>query len=459
MADLFEVSLGLSITDDNDTEVFNLLSSNGAPGLSLDEIAAPVGSTAVDQLTGNLYTKKTAGSGLDKWVRSANVDDVTAAVNGLSWKEPAKVSDPTVYADLTAAETALNTGSLDGVALVDQDRVLLPNLTTGTEGLYTVSGTPGAGATLVLVETPVDADTVYIQEGTTDGDKTYSFNGTDWVETGSGSAAELAFIRAFIGKALSGSVLPDYTSNNYILDNDSLTAAISKLDTQIGTNASNISANTGNITNVQTEVDLLETSLGSAINADGTFNGFTGTGLLDSTTSITDALEALDAVVAANSDDAFIRAFIGKNAAGSELPAYSSNNIVTDNDDLETAIGKLDTYIDRERREILIAGNIAENIADSVLVDDVKAVEWHIHAQETATQDTRVVFVHGSHNGNTGSDANATDRAEYARLRMGDVNGFRTRVVLNGAGVSQTMQLLVRTNNSSDLTITRKILA
>lgn len=38
----------------------------------------------------------------------------------------------------------------------------------------------------------------------------------------------------------------------------------------------------------------------------------------------------------------FIRNFVGKDGAGNELPQYTSNNVVADNDTLETAAGKLD---------------------------------------------------------------------------------------------------------------------
>jgi hypothetical protein len=45
------------------------------------------------------------------------------------------------------------------------------------------------------------------------------------------------------------------------------------------------------------------------------------------------------------SEDNFLRQFIGKGAAGSELPAYSSQNYIVNDDNLETAIGKLDTQV------------------------------------------------------------------------------------------------------------------
>lgn len=41
-------------------------------------------------------------------------------------------------------------------------------------------------------------------------------------------------------------------------------------------------------------------------------------------------------------EDGYIRTFIGKSGAGNEVPGYSSTNIITNGDSLETAIGKLD---------------------------------------------------------------------------------------------------------------------
>ena len=43
-----------------------------------------------------------------------------------------------------------------------------------------------------------------------------------------------------------------------------------------------------------------------------------------------------------NAELGYIRAFIGKDAAGNELPSYTSANVVANNDSLETAAGKLD---------------------------------------------------------------------------------------------------------------------
>jgi len=64
--------------------------------------------------------------------------------------------------------------------------------------------------------------------------------------------------------------------------------------------------------------------------------------------------------ISSSSEDelGYIRTFIGKGSAGSETPAYSSNNYITDGDNLETAIGKIDTQVSTN------AGNISTNATD-----------------------------------------------------------------------------------------------
>lgn len=51
-------------------------------------------------------------------------------------------------------------------------------------------------------------------------------------------------------------------------------------------------------------------------------------------------------------EEGFIRTFIGKNAAGSETPTYSSTNYVTDGTSLETAIGALDAQVGTNATDI-----------------------------------------------------------------------------------------------------------
>lgn len=57
-------------------------------------------------------------------------------------------------------------------------------------------------------------------------------------------------------------------------------------------------------------------------------------------------------------EEGFIRAFIGKSAAGNVLPTYSTTNYVANGDNIETAIGKLDA------RAKTNADNIGQEITD-----------------------------------------------------------------------------------------------
>lgn len=237
--DLFRVDLGVSI-EDALTEA-HIIHGNGVPGgdAALQD-AAPIGSIYLrtDTETNNqqLYWKyrSTQNSAAD-WEQSVSQSVLNAAINGLSWREPSKVIDSTTYADITAAETAANAGdTVDGVTIVAGDRILFADLTTGNDNVYVVGGTSGAWTFTEDSNTATDGDTVLVQEGT-NAEGQYTFDGTDWVQTGgSTNANELAFIRSFIGKNSTGSETPVYTSATVVTQNGSLEAAIGELDVAVG---------------------------------------------------------------------------------------------------------------------------------------------------------------------------------------------------------------------------------
>ena len=109
---------------------------------------------------------------------SAATDAVTKQqldnmVNGLSWKQPVRVA---TTANGTMASAYQNAASVDGVALVTGDRILIKNQTTQTEnGIYTVnaSGAP-TRATDADSTGELQSATVYVVAGTTNADKAYS---------------------------------------------------------------------------------------------------------------------------------------------------------------------------------------------------------------------------------------------------------------------------------------------
>ena len=225
----FNVERGFQI---DDTGVA-FISGTGAPGGSGDADTVGVGSQYLDDSTGFLYMKVTAGTGADKWRKQANQDDVDAVSSGTTWREPAIVKDDTLYANLAAAESAMNAGTVDGVAVSTGDRILYTNITGENANVYVVTGTVGAGATLVEDDAAVDGFTVWVEQGTTAADTLWVYDGAAWIQRGSGDQTELAFIRTFIGKSAAGSETPAYASEVYITDGQDLETAISNLDAQL----------------------------------------------------------------------------------------------------------------------------------------------------------------------------------------------------------------------------------
>ena len=319
----FDVSLGLAISNNDSAEpvqvIFPIAGVPGSAETTLSN-AAPLGAFALDTLTGRWHRKHTAGSGASVWELVPNQNEIGAGAN-ISWREPVLVKDSTAYASLAAAETAVNTGTIDGVTVSEGDRILFDNISGSNKNVYIVTGTPGAGATLTEdTNTATEGDTLYVQDGTSAGQQ-WTYNGTAWVLSNQSSVDELGFIRAFIGKDAAGSETPSYSSTNYATG--SLETAIGAIDAQVGTNTTNIGTNTTSISNLQTEVDNIETAMGAAINNDGTFNttALDSGDYMDAATDITEALLALDAAI-----------------AGIDL-----SGLQTEIDNIETAVGYLNT--------------------------------------------------------------------------------------------------------------------
>lgn len=221
-----------------DNENVQMISGTGAPGTSGDSTTVGVGSIYMDAGSGDFFKKHTAGAGAANWDKMATLGDLGT---GISWREPARTKDDATWANLAAAETELNDtgtpgniGGVDSDQYVNGDRILFTDITGSNKNVFIVTGTPGAGATLVEdTNLATEGDAVYIQEGTNAG-FTYVFNGTDWVLISQGALTEIGFIQAYIGKPTDGNVLPQYTSNNHIADNDSLTVALGKIDDVLG---------------------------------------------------------------------------------------------------------------------------------------------------------------------------------------------------------------------------------
>lgn len=148
----------------------------------------------------------------------------------------------------------------------------------------------------------------------------------------------------------------------------------------------------------------------------------------------------------------FIRVFVGKSAAGSETPTYTSNNVVTDGDNLEVAIGKLDAA-SAVAGDMVNVTNLAVTglgVQDSVLVDDVTAVKWLVTVRQGDSMAVREIMA--GHDGvDAGVDATDVDETQYASLRLNaPIAGLTYAVVLSGVGAAQEMRLNVTTTGASD---------
>lgn len=149
----------------------------------------------------------------------------------------------------------------------------------------------------------------------------------------------------------------------------------------------------------------------------------------------------------------FIRAFIGKTAAGSETPTYTSTNVVTQSGTLEAAIGELDAALGSGNVGTTLTAS-GTNTLDSVLVDAVASVQWLVTVRQGSSMESALIWV--SHDGTTGGDAVDTDHTDFGSLDLNSsISGFDIDVDLSGAGAAQVMRLQVTTTASADWQATR----
>lgn len=150
----------------------------------------------------------------------------------------------------------------------------------------------------------------YIQLGATnssstwavvwDGDVVIDTDDVIWTQTaGAGAYAgiqtELDNTQAGTGLDTSGNyVIP--VGSNYIDTAISVHSATVLLDTQLGTTASNVSTNAGNISSLTTLANTHETAIGLA--GAGTFTSPSGTNFIDTSVSVMDAINKLDTELA-----------------------------------------------------------------------------------------------------------------------------------------------------------------
>lgn len=401
--DLFRVTHGLAIEDDGfETGVSSnayVLQGNGAPGGDAGrEDEAPIGSLYMrtDVETNNLqvyYKWSTVNNSSADWRLVADKNYVDNVAKGLSWREPVRVHDATLYADSSAFPT---TGTIDGVVLADRDRVLFSNVnTSGEENVWIWDATGSSWTEDANVET--DGDALMVQEGTS-AEQQWVYDGTTWVQIASASgSAELGYIRNFIGKDGIGAESPVYTSTNVVTQNTTLEAAIGSLDGAFGD---------GEITNDQTDVPSGLWAL---------------TNDLDWTTrTVTTALNELNEAIGDRQ--------------------YAANNAIADGETLSDSLDKLDVAIG--------SGDITNTGGNWAINGDL---DYTTRTVTTALNELNDQFGDGSHATTNvvtdGNDVTSNFEAIDATFGVGTITN-------QGGDYPLSDDMLWDTANSGTLTLT-----
>ncbi len=414
MLDLFRLVGGIDIQNDALTSNAYILQGSGAPGGdAATQDAAPIGSLFLrTDVTGNQlqqYYKFANTNSTSDWTAVADVNYVANAVNGISWREPVIVRDGTSTTLPTG--TAGNPVTVDGVSITNGQRVLFNSLTTDPN-VYIYNQAAGTFTQDTNLATAGDA--LFVINGTSIGNRWTFTNAGQWVLFGAETdVSEIVFIDTYLGKSL-GSVTPAYTSEFVITDGNSITSAISSIDTAFGA---------GTITN---------TNLQYALSSSLALSGVNGAG---GTLTLTAALNALN------------------DAIGSRDYTTGTNYFLTDGETVSTSLNALNVAIhDVVVANLEVAGSITSTPATLTTVDTIPLtlateVTWMVQVRETATAgNRRASEVHAITDGTT------VDFTRFAELKLGaGVAGYGISVIVSGSDIA----LQLKADNNYDYVVKR----
>ncbi len=474
--DLFRVQLGLDLLNEDYTSSAHVLHGDGTPSGSRAN-DAPIGSiwmnTIADSDELNLWWKHTAGTGLDKWSQGVSTDYVSNLVQGISWREPARVLDDTVYADSSAFPT---TGIIDGVTLTDGDRVLFTNVTAGTDNNIWLWDAVGSSWS----EDPnqeTSGDSLFVLEGTY-GEQQWTYNGTDWFQFGGTTANEVTNLRLFVGKDTTGNNYPNYVSEDVVSDGNDLRLGISQLDDAVGqlqfSNNYVISdftpgtiqlpgsgASTSSTTDITAALDALDATYGSGLvtnitasyaltdemswHVNGTltltdaFNALnnaigsrelTNNFIVSDSQSITDSLDQIDTILGDidNSSEYTSGGFLSASS-------IAGNNVQETFDSFNIEIGDLSTNNYSNNGSATVSTTtVLEPIGAQLLASEVTEVTWQVQIKDSSNR-RQAFHVHALTDGTT------VDYTRYAVLKTGgNIGGsIGFNVAINSGRIEPTL--------------------
>ena len=411
--DLFRLISGIDIINDAGTSNANIIQGIGAPGGDASvQDAAPIGSvylrTDVESNNLQLYIKwSTSYNSAQDWRTAATKEYVDAVAQGISWREPARVIDVTSYADSTLFPVS---GTIDGVALNNGDRVLFSNVAqAGQKNVWIWNSSNSSWTEDTNQES--DGDALLVQAGS-NAETQWVFDGTNWVQFGgSASQSELADIRDYIGKTGPGAEMPTYSSTNVVAQGSNLETAIGALDEIHGNGA---------ITNDTTDNVGTHWSISDDL--------ISGAGTL----TVTDVLNQLN------------------NAIGNRDYSNNSQTGLVDGESLATSIEKLNSGLTGviTQTDTFAYSNVSgTSTVDTIPIADATEAKWLIQVRSHGTPANRKAMeVHAINDGSA-----AVDFTNYAVIKVGAALNFSVSVVISGTD----MLLKVTAGTAVDIVVKR----
>lgn len=447
--DFFRIEKGLQLDD-----VTSYLTGNGDPGASADTIAVDVGSVYTDHASGTLWTKIASGAGINKWQKMASEQYVNNALGAtVSWLEPAVVNNTS--ATVVPTGTPGNAIVVDGVSITDGSHVLFSGVTGGAgAGVYIYNQATGGFA--ASSNTATSGDAIYIQQGSNAG-KTFVYNGTAWVQTDQSSLDEEGFIRTFIGKPASGNTTPDYTSNNFVLDGDNLTIAVSKIDAKFGANvalgnwvtpANTLNQNVSSLDRVigasfGSTNHLTSLSTSTVSNNLAVLDGLFGPSLIVGSyvtagQAAFPAIQSLDIAIGANVSNGnwvFSANKIQQNIQALDSavgPAVTTGGSVLSSNSVNENIQSLNTALTKATKESSATNVTTATLLDALPASSFSVTKFFVYVEEVANSSNRYateLYVL--------TDGTVVDFNKYGTLKLGSpIVGLQVAAVLNSGDVS-----------------------
>lgn len=426
---LFEVEKGLLIGPENDDGQVALLFGATAPAGTAEENAAAKGSLYLRTATGQLYSKTNDAGGPSDWELSSSgitpafSNKVIRAVTNQTGISGGN-TDPTAWTD--------NDGAVDGndfavgecfivSAAVNPIILEVTQVNSATSIDYSV-------VSPVLQQNDGFVAQHYLPDPVNQENKALIvFSGTAIVKL-----ADVDWDFA-TGINLSGSFSP--TVNGTVSSADSVETALEKLS--------------GNQLDLTTLSGMAQGSINNG--------SFTGTTIADNRTT-KEALQDLETAheeVDQNVDDLITLSGRPENSTNHGI--MGQGDILSDNATTDALLREVDTELTRQRGKVQSLGVTTSAVIDSVLVDEVANVEWHITIeQQGAPANKRHLVLFAGHNGHASADATSVDDTAFAKLKQGANFDENLSVDIDGSGGTQTMRLIASSTETGGVNIYAK---